>query len=62
MKEYTVMIGGHPHTVQLTPEEAERRGAVEVSKPVDVELPDPKAAATPANKARSVGNKGADAR
>ena len=61
MKEYTVLIGGHPHTVLLTPEDAERRGAVEVVETVEVELPEPKAA-TPANKARSVGNKGADAR
>lgn len=46
MKEYAVVIGGIDHNVQLSDEEAERRGLTE-SKPA------PKAAKAPANKAAS---------
>lgn len=47
MKEYTVVVGGLEHTLLLTPEDAERRGATEV-----------KAADKPAsNKARTPTNK-----
>lgn len=44
MKVYEVSIGGIPHTLQLSDEEAKARGL----KPADV-----KQAAEPANKARS---------
>lgn len=57
MKEYIQLIHGVEHTVLLTLEEAERRGAVEVTPPVVVELPEPKAAPAPANKARAAANK-----
>lgn len=41
MKEYTVVIGGLEHTVQLSDEDAKARGAVEVQR---------KSAPKPANK------------
>lgn len=46
VKEYTIVIGGLPHTVLLDEAEAERVGAVEV-----------KAAPALANKARAAQNK-----
>ncbi|MGV8972245.1 MAG: hypothetical protein ACOH10_07970 [Rhodoglobus sp.] len=48
MNEYTILIGGLPHTVLLDEAEATRIGA----KPVAA-----KSAPTPANKARTARNK-----
>lgn len=48
MKEYTVVINGVEHTMQLDAEDAKRLDATEV-----------KAASAPANKARTAKNKSA---
>jgi len=49
MKEYTVLIGGLPHTLLLSDEDAKARG-------VWVE-PETKQAPKPTNKARAASNK-----
>ena len=46
MKEYTVVIGGIEHTMQLDADDAKRLGATEA-----------KAAEAPANKSRTAKNK-----
>lgn len=48
MREYVVMIGGLPHTMQLSDEDAAREGAVPVQN---------KQAEPPKNKARKPRNK-----
>jgi len=53
MDEYVVDINGLPHTMQLSPEDADRLGAR--ASRVD-RTPEPKKA-SPANKSRSAANK-----
>lgn len=52
MKSYTVNIGGLPHTLKLSDEDAKARGLK-----ADEERPATKKA-TPANKSRTAKNKG----
>lgn len=49
MREYTVMINGLPHTMQLDDDDAKRYAAQPVTKQ-----------ATPSNKARKPADKGTD--
>lgn len=53
MREYTIDIGGLPHTVQLSDEDAKARGLYVDPKPAEV-----KQAPAPANKARTARTKG----
>jgi hypothetical protein len=53
MREYTVMIDGLPHTMQLSDEDARREGAV----PVDTQTAETKQAEPKPNKARTPKNK-----
>lgn len=54
MKVYTVNIGGVPHTLRLSDEDAKARGLTDKD---EAKAPAQAKASTPANKARTVSNK-----